>query len=137
MHSNNIQSEWLEALSESKVSHSHVSGCRLTDAFSLICHSNRSAEETGSSSQVTRARIDDPVVATQVLLRRRHLGANPITRDTICVICLVHDACGAAGAQHVTARFCRDKEIGRLWRKRHEIREINEDKPLDSWHMVV
>lgn len=75
------------------------------DAFSLIRHSNGSAEETGSSSQVTRARIDDPVVSTQVLLRRRHLGANPITRDTICVICLVHDACGAAGAQHVTARF--------------------------------
>lgn len=75
------------------------------DAFSLICHSNRFAEETRSSSQVTRAGIDDPVVSTQVLLGRRHLGANPITRDTICVICLVHDACGAAGAQDVTARF--------------------------------
>lgn len=75
------------------------------DAFSLICHSDRSAEETGRSSQVTRAGVDDPVVSTQVLLRRRHLGANPITRHTICVICLVHDACGAAGAQDVTARF--------------------------------
>lgn len=75
------------------------------DAFSLICHSNGSAEKTGSSSQVTRAGIDDPIVSTQVLLRRRHLGANPITRHTICVVCLVHDACGAAGAQDVTARF--------------------------------
>lgn len=75
------------------------------DAFSLISHSDGPAEETGSSSQVTRAGIDDPVVSTQVLLRRRHLGANPITRHTIRVICLVHDACGTAGAQDVTARF--------------------------------
>lgn len=75
------------------------------DAFPLICHSDRSAQETGSSSQVTRARVDDPVVSTQVLLRRRHIGANPITRHTIRVIRLVHDTCGAAGAQDVTARF--------------------------------
>lgn len=75
------------------------------DAFSLIRDSDGPAEETGSSSQVTRAGIDDPVVSTQVLLRRRHLGANPITRHTICVICLVHDARGAAGAQDVTAGF--------------------------------
>lgn len=78
---------------------------RLTDAFSLIGHSDRSAEETGGSSQVTRAGIDDPVISTQVLLRRRHLWANPITRHTIRVICLVHDTRGAAGAQDVAARF--------------------------------
>lgn len=54
---------------------------------------------------MTGAGIDDPVVSTQVLIRRRHLGANPITRHTIGVICLVHHACGAAGAQDVTARF--------------------------------
>lgn len=54
---------------------------------------------------MTRAGIDDPIVSTQVLLRRRHLGANPITRHTICVICLVHDARGAAGAQDVAARL--------------------------------
>lgn len=89
--------------------------CRLTDAFPLIGHSDRSAEETGSSSEVTRAGIGDPVVSTQVLLGRRHLGANPITRHTICIICLVHDACGAAGAQDVTARFCRDKAIRKIF----------------------
>lgn len=54
---------------------------------------------------MTRAGIDDPVVSTQILLRRCHLGANPITRHTICVICLVHNARGAAGAQDVTARL--------------------------------
>lgn len=54
---------------------------------------------------MTRAGIDDPIVSTQVLLGRRHLGANPITRHTIRVVGLVYDACGAAGAQDVTARF--------------------------------
>ena len=114
MHSNNIQSQGLEALSGSKVSRSRVSRvCRLTDAFALIRHSDGSAQEAGGSSQVTRAGIDDPVVSTQVLVRRRHLGANPITRHTIRIICLVHDARGAAGAQDVTARFCPDKGIWR------------------------
>lgn len=87
----------------------HVSGCRLTDAFSLICHSDGSAQETGCSSQVTGAGVGDAVVSTQVLLGRRHLGANPITRHTICVVCLVHDAGGAARAQDVTARFCQSE----------------------------
>lgn len=139
MNSNNIQSQWLEALSESQVLHSHVSRCRLTDAFSLICHSNRSAEETGSSSQVTGAGIDDPVVSTQVLLRRRHLGANPITRHTIRVICLVHDAGGAAGAQDVTAGFCPDKENRNFFFcvKNDAECKKNENRPLDSWHMQL
>lgn len=69
MHSSNIQSQRLEVLPGSKVSRSHMSTCRLTDAFPLIGHSDGSAEETGRSSQVTRARVDDPVVSTQVLLR--------------------------------------------------------------------
>lgn len=99
------------SVSGTKVSRFHACSCRLTNAFALIRHSNRPAEETGSSSQVTRAGVDDPVVSTQVLLGRRHLGANPITRHTIRVICLVYDACGAAGAQDVTARFWRDNNI--------------------------
>lgn len=114
------------SLSGSKVSRFHACSCRLTDAFSLICHSNRPAEETGSSSQVTRAGIDDPIVSTQVLLGRRRLGANPITRHTIRVVGLVYDACGAAGAQYVTARFWRNKDIGRVVWKWHEMQEIQE-----------
>lgn len=77
----------------------------LTDAFAFVRHSNGPAEETGSSSQVAGAGVDDPVVAAQVLLRGRHFWANPITRHTVRVICLVHDARGAAGAQDIAARF--------------------------------
>lgn len=51
------------------------------------------------------AGVDDPVVPTQVLLRRRHLWANSIARHTVGVICLVHDARGAAGAQDIAAGF--------------------------------
>lgn len=88
----------------------HISSYRLTDAFSLVRHSDRLAEETGRFSQVTGAGIDDPVVSTQVLLRWRRIGANPITRHTVCVVCLVHDACGAARAQDIPARFWRQRE---------------------------
>lgn len=42
---------------------------RLTDAFPLIGHSDRSAQETRRSPQVAGAAVGDPVVATQVLLR--------------------------------------------------------------------
>lgn len=134
MHSNSFRCRWLLhlslalslSLSGSKVSRFHACSCRLTDAFSLICHSNRPAEETGSSSQVTRAGIDDPIVSTQVLLGRRRLGANPITGHTIRVVGLVYDACGAAGAQYVTARFWRNKDIGRVVWKWHEMQEIQE-----------
>lgn len=38
------------------------------DAFPLVRHSDGSTEETGRSSQVTRAGVDDPVVSAQVLL---------------------------------------------------------------------
>lgn len=78
---------------------------RLTDALSLVRHADRSAQEAGGSSQVTRAGVGDAVVSAQVLLRRRHLRANPIARHAVRVVCLVHDARGAAGAQDVAARF--------------------------------
>lgn len=54
---------------------------------------------------MTRAGVGDAVVSAQVVLRRRHLRANPIARHAVRVVCLVHDARGAAGAQDVAARF--------------------------------
>lgn len=54
---------------------------------------------------MTRTGVGDAVVSTQVLLRGRHLRANPVARHAVRVICLVHDASGAAGAQDVAARF--------------------------------
>lgn len=78
---------------------------RLTDAFPLVRHSDGAAEETGSSSQVAGAGVDDPVVPAQVLLGRRHFWANPITRHTVRVVCLVHDARGTARAQDIAARL--------------------------------
>lgn len=81
------------------------SGCRLTDAFSVVRHPDGPAEQTGRLSQVARARIGDPVVSTQVQIRRGRGRANPITRHTVRVIRLVHDAVGGSGAQDLTARF--------------------------------
>lgn len=54
---------------------------------------------------MTRTGVRDAVVSTQVLLRRGHLRANPVARHAVRVICLVHDARGAARAQDVAARF--------------------------------
>lgn len=70
---------------------------------------------------MTRAGVSDAVVSTQVLLGRRHLGANPIARHAVRVVCLVHDACGAAGAQDVAARFWKDK--GSRFKKKKDSRE--------------
>lgn len=77
----------------------------LTDALSLVRHADGSAQQAGGSPQVARAGVGDAVVPTQVLLRRRHLRANAVARHAVRVICLVHDARGAAGAQDVAARF--------------------------------
>lgn len=41
----------------------------LTDALPFVGHANGAAQETGSSSQVAGAGVDDPVISTQVLLR--------------------------------------------------------------------
>lgn len=77
----------------------------LTDALPLVCNADRSAQEAGGSPQVTRTGIGDAIISAQVLLRGRHLRANPVARHAVGVICLVHDARGAAGAQDVAACF--------------------------------
>lgn len=65
------------------------------------------------------AGVDDPVVPTQVLLRRSHLWADPITRHAVRVVCLVYDARGTAGAQDIAAGFCKSKNsCGKLKQKR-------------------
>lgn len=99
----------------------------LTDAFPLVCHSNWPTKETGSSSQVAGAGVDDPVVPTQVLLRRSHLWADPITRHAVRVVCLVYDARGTAGAQDIAAGFWKSKNsCGCDW---------NTQKGINIWLM--
>lgn len=81
------------------------SGRRLTNAFSVVRHPDGPAEQTGRLSQVARALIGDPIVSTQVQIRRCSRGANPITRHTVRVVRLVNHAVGGSRAQDLTARF--------------------------------
>lgn len=83
---------------------------RLTDAFSIVRHPDGPAEQAGGLSQVAGALIGDPIVSTQVQIRRCGRGANPITRHTVGVVGLVNHAVGGSRAQDLTAR---------LWRQVH------------------
>ena len=84
----------------------------LTDAFALVRHADGSAQQTRGPSQVAGAGVGDAVVPAQVLLGRRHLGADAVTGHAVGVVRLVHHARGTAGAQNVAARFCQDSRRG-------------------------
>ena len=96
--------------SQSQVAEPSVSTPLLTDAFALVRHADGSAQQTRGPSQVAGAGVGDAVVPAQVLVGRRHLGADAVTRHAVGVVRLVHHARGAARAQDVAARFCQRRE---------------------------
>lgn len=73
--------------------------------------------------------VGDAIVSAQVLLWRRHLRANPVACNAVGVICLVHYARGAAGAEDVSARFWAETKEG-LRKKKINGRAV----PLSAAH---
>lgn len=62
---------------------------------------------------MARAGVNNPIVATKVLIRRRNLWAYAVACHTVRVVRLVHHASRTSRAQDVTARLCED-EKGRM-----------------------
>lgn len=85
----------------------------LTDAFPFICHSNGSTKQACGSPQMARAGVNNPVIATKVLIRRGNLWAYAVACHTVCIVCLVHHASRASRTHDITTRLCED-EKGRL-----------------------
>lgn len=63
---------------------------------------------------MARAGVNNPIVATKVLIRGRNLWTYAVACHTVCVVRLVHHASGAPRTNDVTARLCED-ENGRFF----------------------
>lgn len=52
---------------------------------------------------MTGTGVGHPIISTKVLLRGGGLRANPVTRHTVGIICLVYDTSGAAWTENISA----------------------------------
>lgn len=59
---------------------------------------------------MARAGVDNPIVATEVLLGRRNLWADAVACHAVCVVGLVHHTSRTARTQDVTARLCEEEK---------------------------
>lgn len=82
----------------------------LTDAFPFICHSNGSTKQARGSPQMARTGINNPVIATKVLIRRRNLWAYAVACHTVRIVCLVHHTSRASRTHDITTRLCEDEK---------------------------
>lgn len=62
---------------------------------------------------MARAGVNNPIVATKVLIRRRNLWAYAVACHTVRVVRLVHHTSRTSRTEDITARLCED-EKGRL-----------------------
>lgn len=79
-----------------------------TYAFPFVGNSNGSSQDARGSPEVARAGVNNPVIAAEVHLRQRGLGAQTVARHAEGTVGLVHHARRGARTLDIVACLCRE-----------------------------